>query len=97
MMCIEMSCYDEILDFYQDKSRSTVSTQLWLDGYLIKLMNILSTSQNPKYVKNCIIVMLSLFKDSVPDHYHTRGKSTEELKSSEKKYLYRALELELNN
>ena len=92
-----MSCYDDILAFYNDKGRSTISTQLWLDGYLIKLMNNLSTSQDPKYVKNCILIMLCLFKNKAPDRYHSKGKSTEELKISEKKYLIQALQLELNN
>ena len=97
MKCIDMSCYDEIIVFYNDKSRSTASTQLWFDGYLIKLMNNLSESQNPKYVKNCIIIMLSLFKNKAPDRYHTQGKKVEELKKIEKKYLLEALQTELNN
>jgi len=96
-MCIDMSCYDDILDFYKNKSRSTVSTQLWLDGYLIKLMNNLSKSQNPKYVKNCIIIILCLFKDKAPDRYHTQGKAFKELKFSEKKHLLKALKQELYN
>ena len=97
MMCIDMSCYDDILDFYNNKRRSTTSTQLWLDGYLIKLMNHLSTSHNPKYVKNCIILMISLFKEHAPDHYHSQGKSIKELSFPEKKYLVKSLKLELNN
>jgi len=94
---MNMSCYNEILDFYNNKRRSTASTQLWLDGYLIKLMNNLSTSRNPNYIKNCIIVMLSLFKDKAPDRYHSQGKALKELKTPEKKYLFSALKKELNN
>ena len=96
-MCIEMSCYDEIIDFYNDKSRSTASTQLWFGSYLIKLMGNLSKSQNPKYVKNCIIIMLCLFKNRAPDLYHTQGKSYKDIDLIEKEYLYEALREELNN
>jgi len=89
-----MACYDEILSFYNDKSRSDLSTEIWWQKYIIRLMNNLAEKQSNKNdleVTNCLILLLNLFvvKDPI-----LQGKSIEELTLDEKSKMLQELRSE---
>jgi len=84
-------CFDEILKFYEETVQEEffeVEKEKWLynSKYLINLMKHLDKeSNNYERVKNCILFLMNLCFDlKDPDHYHSKGKSTEELTKTEK-------------
>ena len=93
------TCIDRILQFYEDKSLvNTPQGRIWLSQVLIRLMKELDEGQsNFLEVRNCLILLLNLFTNiKAPDHYHTKGKSIEDLTEKEKRQLFSLLKSEIN-
>ncbi len=91
-----MDCYDEILETYKNSHKSK-KTQL----RIFKFLNILTKPQaTTKYskleIKNCLILLLSLFFQDESDNFNTKGKLNCELSANEKEQLGKILKTELN-
>ena len=89
-----MTCFDEILDFYNDENRTHISTELWINKFIANLFSGTLREQNYLQIRNCLLLLLNLFRVELPDHYHHKGKSFIELESEEKKSFKKILEQE---
>lgn len=69
----ELDYYQNILDYFQNRRFDKISTEIWKSKTYIKLMKILERTKNKEYVKNAILVILSLFEDNPPDIYNNQG------------------------
>ncbi len=93
------TCINRILEYYENQSLiNTPQGRIWLSQTLIRLMNDLDAGHsNFLEVRNCLILLLNLFTNiEVPDHYHTKGKSVEELSEKDRTKLFTLLKSELN-
>lgn len=97
-------CFDEILKkYYENKELyNSLQGKIWVSNVINKLMTELE--KNPSSylrVENCLLFLINLCMDvENPDHYHTKGKSIEELSEQEKVMLVDLLKnefLDLNN
>ena len=94
-----MECIDRILDFYKDKELlDTDLGKVQIGKVLVRLMQLLEEdSMNMDHVKNCLILLINLFFDiEAPDHYHNKGKSSQELPETEKTELLEVLRAEFS-
>jgi len=93
----QMDDYDKILSFFGNTERTEMSSRIWCDKYLIKLMDELLGDSDDLRAENCIILILNLFLIEEPDHCHNKGKSGKELKQMERAILKKVLNKEFMN
>jgi hypothetical protein len=86
-----MGCVDNILDFYNDKSKDeeidlSHFNKVWLSNLLIKIMkNFNQGRTNDLELQNCLILLVNLFsEDDSPDFYNKKGKNARELLNNDK-------------
>jgi hypothetical protein len=87
----EEELYNEIVQKY---IQSEKQKELWKNRIYIRLMNDFEKINNPKVIKNAIILMLSLFENIPPDIYNTRGKKIEEISMEKKEVILKQLRKE---
>lgn len=80
----ELDYYLSIIDFFQNKSTNPKATELWRNKSFIQLMKVLKRSRRKDFVKNAIILILSLFDELPPDSFSNRGTKPSLLTNSEK-------------
>ena len=89
-MMKELDFYDEILDFYENKTEnSQENSEFWVLNYLINVMN--EYNYNDKEIKNCLILLLNLLVIDSPDRFNNIGKSANSLIGIENKFLLEIL------
>ena len=91
----ELDFYQNIIDFFQNKQFDKVSTEIWKSKTYIKLMKVLERTQNKEYVKNAIIVLLSLFENKPLDLYSNQGINSKSLSPEDKKSFKTILKSEI--
>jgi len=91
---IEIDCYEKILKFFQDKSRSRMDTDLWKTQSLMKIMEVWDRTKNIFLVRNSLILLISLFENLPPDLYNNRGININRLKERDKELLRSQLKKE---
>ena len=91
---IELDYYQNIIDYFENKQIDRVSTEIWKSKTYIKLMKVLERTQNKEYVRNAILMILSLFEDKPPDFYNNQGTDSNSLNSEERKSLKTILKSE---
>jgi len=86
-----MDCVNNILDFYNNKSKKeeidiSHLNKVWLSNLLIKIMNNFNEGRtNDLELQNCLILLVNLFSnDESPDYYNKKGKNIRELLDDEK-------------
>ena len=93
-----MNCIDKILEFYEDAEMiNSIRGKIWFSQILVRLMTDLDSGlTNHLEVRNCLILLLNLASNvDAPDHYHSKGKDSDELSDNEKQHLYEMLQAEL--
>jgi hypothetical protein len=93
----ESNYYQNIIDFFQNQQFDRVSTMIWKSKIYIKLMKVLERTQNKEFVRDAILVILSLFEDNPPDIYDNQGVSSNDLPPEEKKSFKMILKSEFIN
>jgi len=80
----ELDYYLSIIDFFQKQDTNRETTEIWRNKSFIQLMKILKRTRNKEFVKNAIILLLSLFDETPPDIYNGRGIEVNSLTNSDK-------------
>ena len=93
----ELDYYQDIIDFYQNKQIDKLSKEIWISRTYIKLMGVLERTHNKEYVKNAILILLSLFEENPPDHYINQGIDPNNLPPKDKKLFKAILKSEFIN
>ena len=80
----ELDYYLSIIEFFQNQDTNRETTEIWKNKSLIELMKVLKRTKNKGFVKNAIILILSLFDQMPPDTYNKRGITVNLLTNSDK-------------
>ena len=81
----EMDYYSDIIEFFQNPNVNNETIEIWKDKSLIELMKVLERTSRKEFVKNAILLILSLFDEHPPDIYTSRGTNVNSLDNREKK------------
>ena len=93
----ELDYYLSIIDFFQNQNGIKETTEIWKNKSFIELMNILKRSSRRMFVKNAIILILSLFDEMPADRYTNKGIKVCSLTNGDKQSYVNILMSEFNN
>jgi len=80
----ELDYYLSIIDFFQNQNTNRETAELWRDKSFIELMKVLKQTRKKEFVKNAIILILSLIDQIPPDTYSKKGIKVNSLTSGDK-------------
>ena len=80
----ELDYYSDIIEFFQNPNANKETIELWKDKSFIELMKVLERTSRKEFVKNAILLILSLFDEHPPDIYTSRGTNVNYLDNGEK-------------
>ena len=93
----ELDYYLSIIEYFQNQDTNRNTTEIWKNKSFIQLMKVLKRTRNKEFVKNAIILILSLFDKMPPDFYSSRGIQVNSLTNSEKLTYVNLLKSEIAN
>ncbi len=93
----ELGYYLSIIDFFQNHKTDRETTEIWKNKSLIELMRVLKRTRKTEFVKNAIILLLSLSDQLPPDNYSNRGIKVDSLTNEEKLSYINLLKSEFTN
>jgi len=94
----EFEYYSSIIEFFQNPSANKESIELWKNNSFIELMKVLERKTSRKeFVKNAIVLILSLFDEHPPDIYTSRGTNVKSLNNGEKRSYISLLKTEFSD
>ena len=80
----ELDYYLSIIDFFQNQNTNRETAEIWKDKSFIELMKVLKRTRKKEFVKNAIILILSLFDQTPPDTYNKKGNIVNSLANGDK-------------
>ena len=82
----ELDYYLRIIDFYQNQNQNInkETAEIWKDKSFIELMKVLKQTRKKEFVKNAIILIISLIDQLPPDAYNNRGITVNSLEKGDK-------------
>ncbi|MHA1240740.1 MAG: hypothetical protein ACTSQU_08080 [Promethearchaeota archaeon] len=81
----EFDYYSNIIEFFQNQNANKETIEIWKNKSFIELMKVLERKTSRKeFVKNAILLILSLFEEHPPDIYTNRGTNVNSLDNGEK-------------
>ncbi len=80
----ELDYYLSIIDFFQNQDTNRETTEILKNKSFIQLMKVLKRTRRKEFVKNAIILILSLFDELPPDSYNNKGIKVNSLESEDK-------------
>jgi len=80
----ELDYYLSIIDFFQNQNTNRETAELWRDKSFIELMKVLKRTRKKEFVKNAIILILSLIDQIPPDNYTKKGIKVNSLTNEDK-------------
>ncbi len=90
----EFDYYSNIIEFFQSPNANKETIEMWKDKSIIELMKVLERTNRKEFVKNAILVIISLFEEHPPDIYTSRGTNVNSLNNGEKKSYMSVLKTE---
>ena len=90
----ELDYYSDIIEFFENPNVNKETIELWKDKSFIELMKVLERTSRKDFVKNAILLILSLFEEHPPDIYTSRGTNVNFLDNGEKKSYMSVLKTE---
>ncbi len=90
----EFDYYSGIIEFFQNPDTNKETIEMWKDKSLIELMKVLERTSRKEFVKNAILLILSLFEEHPPDIYTSRGTNVNSLDNGEKRSYLSVLKTE---
>jgi hypothetical protein len=80
----ELDYYLSIIDFFQNKNKNKETAEIWKNKSFIELMKVLKLTRKKEFIKNAIILIISLIDQMPPDNYNKRGTKVNSLISKDK-------------
>jgi len=93
----ELDYYLRIIDFFQNQKYIKETTEIWKNKSFIELMRVLERTNKKEFVKNAIILILSLFDEIPADIYNNKGIKIDSLTNGDKLSYITILKSEFNN
>jgi hypothetical protein len=93
----ELDYYLSIIDFFQNQNTNRETAEIWKDKSFIELMKVLKRTRKKEFVKNAIILIISLIDQMPPDNYNKRGIKVNSLTNGDKLFYVNILKSEFIN
>ena len=93
----ELDYYLSIIDFFQNQNTVKETTEIWKNNSFIELMKVLKRTSKKLFVKNAIILILSLFDEMPADMYNNKGTKVNSLANGDKLSYVNILKSEFTN
>jgi len=93
----ELDYYLSIIDFFQNQNTNRETAEIWKDKSFIELMKVLKRSRKKEFVKNAIILIISLIDEMPPDTYNKKGIKANSLTNGDKLSYVNILQSEFIN
>ena len=93
----ELDYYLSIIDFFQNQNRNRETAEIWKDKSFIELMKVLKRTRKKEFVKNAIILIISLIDEMPPDTYNKKGIKVNSLTNGDKLSYINLLQSEFIN
>ena len=90
----ELDYYSNIIEFFQNPNVNKETIELWKNNSFIELMKVLERTSRKEFVKNAILLIISLFEEYPPDIYTSRGTNVNSLDNGEKRSYIDVLKME---
>ncbi|MFW9936803.1 MAG: hypothetical protein ACFFD5_04095 [Candidatus Thorarchaeota archaeon] len=94
---MELDYYLKIVEFFQSNNVDQDAIEIWKNESFIELMKVLKRTKNKEFVKNALILIISLFGHVPPDLFNNRGISTNILNEKDKASYLSILKTEFAN
>lgn len=91
---LELDLYLKIIEYFQKEKESREEIQIWKNKSILELMKYLRRTENRIFVRNALILILSLFEDIPPDIYNNRGININRVSQKDKSFLIENLKEE---
>ena len=93
----ELDYYLSIIDFFQNQNTNRETAEIWKDKSFIELMKVLKRTRKKEFVKNAIILIISLIDQLPPDTYNNSGIKVSSLENGDKLFYVNILKSEFIN
>ena len=93
----ELEYYLEIIDYFQNQDLDSQTTEIWKNKSFIELMKVLKRTKKKEFVKNAIILILTLFEKLPPESFNSRGTEVDSLSDGDKLSYVNILKTEFVN
>ena len=90
----EEEYYNRILNFFQNNKQNSESIEMWRNESFMELMKILKRTHNKQFVRNALLLILTLSDAFLPDTYNYRGVNVEVLDKTERATMISILKTE---
>ena len=90
----ELECYTKIINLFSKMGDNPLIHEMYKDKAILKIMNDLKNPKNENWLKNSIIILLSLFDDNSADLYDNLGLDGKSLVSPDKDKMFSKLRKE---
>ena len=90
----EEEYYNRIIDFFQKNKENSKSIEMWRNESFMELMKILKRTHNKQFVRNALLLILTLSDAFLPDTYNYRGVNVEVLDKTERATMISILKTE---
>ena len=90
----ELECYTKIINLFSKISKDPISIETCKDKTITKIMEKLKDPKNENWLRNALIILLSLFDDNPADLYSNLGVNTKKISSNERKNIFSELKKE---
>lgn len=92
----ESSCYSKIIDCYlENRGKGSIKKEYYKSKSIIKIIKQSQCRNDLNFVKNALILILSLYDDHPADVYSNFGNDIKQCNQLEKKVLLSQLKKEL--
>lgn len=91
----ELNCYTKIIDCFLENRNDSYQREMCKNNSIIKLINISECRNIDNFIRNALLLVLSLYDNKPADLYHNYGYDIESCSDIEKEKLMEELKKEL--
>ena len=91
----ELECYSNIINLFSKFDKDPITIEKWKNNLITRLMNALKEPKNESWLKNALIILLSLVDKKPSDLYANMGENFNILSKEEKELILSKLKEEL--
>ncbi len=92
----ELECYTKIINLFSNISKDPINLETYKDHAIIKAMNALKDPKNETWLRNALVVLLSLFNGNPADLYSNLGNNIRTISEIEKADIFSKLKKEVS-
>ncbi|MBY9005147.1 MAG: hypothetical protein KGD63_00125 [Candidatus Lokiarchaeota archaeon] len=92
----ELECYSYIIKLFSKFDKDPVSIDKWKNNLITRLMGALTNPKNENWLKNALIILLSLVDKNPSDLYANIGENLNILSKEEKDQIFSKLKEEFS-